>query len=99
MTLEMAVSLGFTCIDARGVDGCFHARSSEVGRIELDRSRYAAELSLDVRDHHVPDFEVRSGVLRIYLISGHSGMWDAVICGSSARAVSWRPHWAEISRS
>jgi hypothetical protein len=69
---EMAIALGFASADRGGIHTCLDPGGRQIRWIEFDQSGDMAELALDVRNHHVPDLEVRSGMLGVDLIGRHS---------------------------
>jgi hypothetical protein len=70
---KMFVALGFARVDGRGFDGYLDCGFRRIGRVEERTPAELGEFSTDIRDHQVPNAEVRGGMRGIDLPLGWLG--------------------------
>src|SRR6185437_9615349 len=63
--LEVRVALRFACVNRGRVDGSFHARVLDVGRVQSQYAGESGKVSLHVGNHHVFHLELGGGVDRV----------------------------------
>jgi hypothetical protein len=69
----MAVASRVVRIASRSVDHRIHARMGGIRRVNRNGARNADETTADIRNHHVPDCELRARVRRIDLVGSLHG--------------------------